>query len=472
MSADGRSNRKSVPSSNYGESMFYSYAPSLPLGLSQSNTRSPQAEESEVKSPDFVWEAQYQDKMPVLENSISQVPSAEKRQMEFEFIDDMKATFDFKSLHKRKRPTVKQITADNKSAARRDRKSLLKPDNKKRRPRNAFILYRTVLQAKAEFKGKTQTELSRLIAACWQNEPQETRAQFERAAELEKAFGYGATDVFNIRVGPGEVEWDSEGGDDQESRADTVPEQHDVFAGNQESQYSQPISYPMYMPPYSPTFDHQQPDPYHIQANFHGQMIGSPYTSSPVYAGAPCTQINLSPQQAMFPFNTFPLESTADSAPMSPQDYRSPSTYYQPSMDPTSGNMTPGESFALQMSPPEVSDIPADYSAFEGYQMDFNQNAPPHDSNATNVAYTNTEQHQGSYQTYDSGNPMMYSQEYNSASHQHAIQNGSAADRGMYVESHYPVNNQGTLDGWNGVDGQIYNENNDCFTGHNVATYQ
>jgi hypothetical protein len=168
--------------------MFYNYAPGLPIALQQSATRSPLAEETEIKSPDFVWEAEYQDKMTVLENSISQVPSVEKRQMEFEFIDDMKATFDFKSLHsKRKRPTLKQITAENKSAARRDRKNLLKPDpNKKRRPRNAFILYRTVLQAKAEFKGKTQTELSRLIAACWQNEPQETRAQFERAAELEK----------------------------------------------------------------------------------------------------------------------------------------------------------------------------------------------------------------------------------------------------------------------------------------------
>ena len=40
---------------------------------------------------------------------------------------------------------------------------------KKRRPRNAFILYRTVPQAKPEFKGKTQTELSRLISASLQN---------------------------------------------------------------------------------------------------------------------------------------------------------------------------------------------------------------------------------------------------------------------------------------------------------------
>jgi len=153
--------------------------------------RSPLVEETEVKSPDFVWEAEYQDKMDELENSISQVTSGERRRINFQFIEDMRATFDLKSLHnKRKRPTTqKPVTQDNKNAARKDRKGSIKPpeNNKKRRPRNAFILYRTVLQAKAEFKGKTQTELSRLIAACWQNEPPETRARFERAAELEKS---------------------------------------------------------------------------------------------------------------------------------------------------------------------------------------------------------------------------------------------------------------------------------------------
>lgn len=180
-------------------SMFYNYSPTLSLTHHQVPNRSPLAEEQDIRSPDFVWEAEYQDKMTVLEKSISQVPSSEKRQINFQFIDDMKATFDFKSMHsKRKRPTDKQITADNKSAARKDRKATVKlPDlNKKRRPRNAFILYRTVLQAKAEFKGKTQTELSRLIAACWQNEPPETRARFERAAELEK----GAPIILPLKV--------------------------------------------------------------------------------------------------------------------------------------------------------------------------------------------------------------------------------------------------------------------------------
>jgi hypothetical protein len=161
----------------------------------QSRIRSAQVEETEAKSSDFVWEAEYQDKMTILKNSISQVPSSERRQINFQFIDDMKATFDFKSLHsKKKKPPPKPNPADKPPVARKDRKGAVKPPeaanaangNKKRRPRNAFILYRTVLQAKAEFKGKTQTELSRLIAACWQNEPPETRAYFERAAELEK----------------------------------------------------------------------------------------------------------------------------------------------------------------------------------------------------------------------------------------------------------------------------------------------
>jgi len=181
------------------DAMFYNFVPSIPSMSSsssqQSRIRSPQVEETDVKSSDFVWEAEYQDKMTVLKNSISQVQSSERRQINFQFIDDMKAAFDYKSLHsKKKKPPPKPTPTDKQPAARKDRKGAIKlPEvanaangNKKRRPRNAFILYRTVLQAKAEFKGKTQTELSRLIAACWQHEPPETRARFERAAELEK----------------------------------------------------------------------------------------------------------------------------------------------------------------------------------------------------------------------------------------------------------------------------------------------
>jgi len=225
------------------------------------------------------------------------------------------------------------------------------------------------------------------------------------------------------------------------------------------------------MPPYSPTFDHPQPDPYQIQANF--QMLGSPYTSPPVYAGAPCGQINLSPEQAMFPFNTFPLDSTSDqSAPLSPQEYRSPTAYYQSSMDPTAGNMTPTESFALQMSPPQVSDIPADYSGFEGYQMGFNQNALSHESNSSNASYATAEQNQVPYQTYDSGNNVMYSQQYHSTSHHHVSEPPSTSENGMYVESHYPVNNQGTLDGYLDLGNHVFNENPDCFPDHTGAPYQ
>src|SRR5436305_1422841 len=119
--------RKSLPSvsSPSSDSMFYNYSPSMSLPSHQPMIRSPLAEETDVRSPDFVWEAEYQDKMGILKDSISQVPSTEKRQINFHFIDDMKATFDLKSsqIHsKRKRPTDKQITADNKSAARKERK--------------------------------------------------------------------------------------------------------------------------------------------------------------------------------------------------------------------------------------------------------------------------------------------------------------------------------------------------------------
>jgi len=171
--------------------MFFNYSSTMSFRKPQPAVRPSLVDEPDAGSPDFVWEAEYQDKMTVLKNSISQVPSSEKRQINFQFIDDMKATFDLKSLHsKRKRvPPVGPSPVDTKALPKKDRKGAVKlpPDNtKKRRPRNAFILYRTVLQAKAEFKGKTQTELSRLIAACWANEPPETRAKFERAAELEK----------------------------------------------------------------------------------------------------------------------------------------------------------------------------------------------------------------------------------------------------------------------------------------------
>src|SRR5271154_1879830 len=130
-----RSNRKSVPyTSNPSDSMFFNYSSTMSFRKPQPAVRPSLVEEPDAGSPDFVWEAEYQDKMTVLKNSISQVPSSEKRQINFHFIDDMKATFDFKSLHsKKKRPTQKQINADTKAAARKDRKGAVKlPDANKK----------------------------------------------------------------------------------------------------------------------------------------------------------------------------------------------------------------------------------------------------------------------------------------------------------------------------------------------------
>jgi len=212
-----------------------------------------------------------------------------------------------------------------------------------------------------------------------------------------------------------------------------------------QTDYPTTVNYPMYVPPYSPSFDHPQQDPYQVQASF--QMLGSPYTDSPVYAGTPCGQINLSPQQAMFPFNTFSMESNPDqSAPMSPQDYgRSSTTFYATSMEQSTSNITPSESFALHTSPPEVSDIPTDYSAFENYHVDYNQNTTQVDAHSVNVGYSNNATNQDSFQTYDSNNNEMFSQNYHTS--HHSLENATSSDNGMYMQSQYPVNNQTALDG-------------------------
>lgn len=210
----------------------------------------------------------------------------------------------------------------------------------------------------------------------------------------------------------------------------------------QETDYHTTINYPMYVPPYSPSFDHPQPDPYQVQASF--QMLGSPYTDSPVYAGTPCGQINLSPQQTMFPFNTFPMEATPDqSAPMKPQDYsRSPTTFYATSMEHSTSQITASESFALHTSPPEVSEIPTDYSAFDDYHIDYNQNTTQVDTNSVNTGYSNTGTNQTSFQTYDNGNNEIYSQNYHASHH-----NTSTSNNGMYMQPQYPANNQPPLEG-------------------------
>jgi hypothetical protein len=252
--------------------------------------------------------------------------------------------------------------------------------------------------------------------------------------------------VFNIKVGPADkTEWDSEDVD-HDSRTQNVSELDDVNSpfGNPEPEYGQPINYPMYIPPYSPPFDQNQPDAYQIQASF--QMLGSPYTESPVYAGTPCGQINVSPQQSMFPFNTFPIESSTDqNTPMSPQDFGRSPAYYPTSMEHSNSTMTAGESFALQTSPPEVSDIPADYSAFENYPMEYNNtstnNTTGNEGYSNNVNMSN----QNSYQ-FENGNSEMFSQGYHSS--HHSLGNANSNEAGMYMQSQYPVDNQNnTLEG-------------------------
>ena len=217
------------------------------------------------------------------------------------------------------------------------------------------------------------------------------------------------------------------------------------FAPNQDGEFQQPINYPMSIQPYSPHFEQYQQDPYQIQASF--QMLGSPYTDSPVYAGTPCGQINLSPQQAMFPFNTYPIDSTPDQgAPLSPQDYDRPSSaFYAGSIEQPTSNVTPAESFALQTSAPEVSDIPADY-AFEGYHMDYNQHSTHSDTPEVNTNYSNTVSDQESYHTYNSGNSEMFSPTYHEGAH-HTLENAPTSDHGIYMQPQYPVSGQGHLEG-------------------------
>jgi hypothetical protein len=248
------------------------------------------------------------------------------------------------------------------------------------------------------------------------------------------AFGYGATDIFNIKIGP-EKEWDTESQDQESCTENPASEEANSPFVNEDPEYGQPINYPMYLTPYSPSFEAQ--DPYQAQTSF--QMLGSPYTDSPVYAGTPCGQINLSPQQAMFPFNTYPLDSTPDqSAAMSPQDYTaSPSTFYAGNMEQSASTLSAANSFALQTSPPEVSDIPANYSGFEAYHMDYQSIQ----NESHNSGYSNAIA-QESFQSYDSASNM-YSHPYHTPHHSVDHQAGD----GMFMHSQYPVNDQSTLEG-------------------------
>ena len=201
----------------------------------------------------------------------------------------------------------------------------------------------------------------------------------------------------------------------------------------------------MYMAPFSPPFDHPQQDPYQIQASF--QMLGSPYTDPPVYAGTPCGQINLSPQQAMFPFNTFPMESTPDqSAPMSPQEYdRSPSTFYATTMEHSTSNIRSSESFALQTSAPEVSDIPADYSAFDNYHVDYSQNTVKSICIPTPWRIRIPLQMMIHFRHIVPATPKCSLQPFMPRTIRLRVDH--TTDNGMYMQSQYPVNDQTHLDG-------------------------
>jgi hypothetical protein len=232
-----------------------------------------------------------------------------------------------------------------------------------------------------------------------------------------------------------------------------------------ESEYAQTMNYPMYVPPFSPSIDQNQQDPYQVQASF--QMLGSPYTDSPVYAGTPCGQINLSPQQSMFPFNAYQLDSTPDqSTPMSPAEFdQTSASYFPTSFEQSSTHMTPAESFALHSSPVEVADIPADYSlvprldlslvppsqnaAFDNYRMDYNHNAPPPSTQTMNSGYPNNISHQETYQTYNTGNNEMYSQAYHPTSHHSVEDNSTSETSGMYMQPQYPAvaDTQNSLEG-------------------------
>ena len=202
--------------------MSYNRSTEKCLGSFTSGPLSSFAEET--TSGDFVWVTEYEEKMNVVMNSISQSPSVENDQIKFDFIDDMKVMFDLNSSHMQtKRSTFKQKLKNAKNVLHEV--DTVNAPIKKLRPRNAFILYRAVLQASKEFEGMTQTKLSRLIASRWNNEEPEIRAHFNRFAELEKgtlifwlqfidnaAFGYGATDIFNIDMGSQESDLDPEQG--------------------------------------------------------------------------------------------------------------------------------------------------------------------------------------------------------------------------------------------------------------------
>ena len=216
------------------------------------------------------------------------------------------------------------------------------------------------------------------------------------------------------------------------------------FDPNPESDFSQHVNYPLYIPQYPNHFEQPQQDPYQVQAEF--QNLGSPYTDPPVYAGTPCGQINISPQQTMFPFSSIPLHLTHDqSAPMTPGDYaRSPPTFYATTMEQSMSNLNHGDSFALQTSPPEISDIPVDYN-FDEFHMTYPQN-DQHDSHTANTGYSSAVSNQESFEAYNSNNSDIYSQPYHGEARHQPLEN-SSSNNGLFANSQYQTNNQNPLEG-------------------------
>lgn len=217
------------------------------------------------------------------------------------------------------------------------------------------------------------------------------------------------------------------------------------FDPNPESDFQQHVNYPLYLPQYPNHFEQPHPDPYQVQADF--QNLGSPYTDTPVYAGTPCGQINISPHQTMFPFPSIPLHLTHDqSAPMTPGDYaRSPPTFYAATMEHSMSGLNHGESFTLQTSAPEISDIPIDYN-FDEFHVTYPQN-DQHESHSTNAGYSNSVSNQESYDTYNSGNNELFSQSYHNETRHQSVENTSTSNNGLYANSHYQTSNQNPLEG-------------------------
>jgi len=205
----------------------------------------------------------------------------------------------------------------------------------------------------------------------------------------------------------------------------------------------------MYIPPFSPQFEPAQHDPYQVQATF--QMLGSPYTDSPVYAGTPCGQINLSPQQPIFPFSTYPLESTGDqNGPMSPQEYgRSQATYFSNSLDTASGTMSASESFALHTTPPDVSDIPTDhYAGFDGYQVNYATPSRQDEAQSVTTPYSTNLSNQGNFQSFET-NPDAFTQSYHGTDPQGTENAMSPPETSLYMQGQhqYSLANQNHLEG-------------------------